>query len=405
MKSGALDIYVGTARTGSLARSAVRDAEFLFDYATGTASSSAVSLTMPVIPDQYDSMNTVHPIFEMSLPEGALRERLQRAFGKAVPGFDDLDLLSIVGGSQIGRLRYTIPGEALPAIPSQSTKDLLTYRGTADLMEDLLRRFATFSGVSGMQPKVLIRDGDSLPRLTHRDTTHIVKMFDPRAYPELAANEFFCMRAAAFCGLPVPAVQLSEDRRVLVVERFDLGPDGRYLGFEDFCVLNALRASGRYDSSYEMVVRRITQFVSPKHLPAALEQFFLMVALSCAIGNGDAHLKNFGVLYGDPEASVWLAPAFDIVATRVYAPRDSMALTMKETKAFPTRAILLGFARSTCHLSLRRGEELLDQVFDAVAKTRREIRRYARLHADFVGAAKVLVSVFDQQAALLRHTK
>lgn len=405
MKSGALDIYVGAARAGSLARSAVRDAEFLFDYATGTAASYAASLTMPVVPDQYDSMNTVHPIFEMSLPEGALRERLQRAFGKTVPNFDDLDLLGVVGGSQIGRLRYTNSGEVLPTIPTQSARDLLTYRGTADLMEELLRRFATSSGVSGMQPKVLIRDADSLPRLTHRDTTHIVKMFDPRAYLELAANEFFCMRAAAHCGLPVPVVQLSDNRQVLLVERFDLGPDGRYLGFEDFCVLNALRASGRYDSSYEMIARRITQFVSPKHLPEALEQFFLMFALSCALGNGDAHLKNFGVLYADPEAMVWLAPAFDIVSTRVYAPRDSMALTMNATKAFPTRAVLLGFARNSCHLSLRRAAGLLDQVFDAVMKTRREIRRFARAHSDFAQAATTLTNVFDQQAALLQRTK
>ncbi len=334
-----------------------------------------------------------------------MRERLQRAFGKTIPGFDDLDLLGIVGTSQIGRLRYANPGQPLLAVPAQSTKELLTYRGTADLMEDLLQRFATTSGVSGMQPKVLIRDADALPRLTHRDTTHIVKMFDPRAYPELAANEFFCMRAAAFCGLPVPTVQLSANRRVLVVERFDLGPDGHYLGFEDFCVLNALRAAGRYDASYELIARRITQFISPKHLPEALENFFLMVALSCAIGNGDAHLKNFGVLYRDPESSVWLAPAFDIVSTRVYAPRDSMALTMQESKAFPTRAILLGFARAGCYLSLRRAQGLLDQVLSAVAKARREIRRFARAHPDFATAATTLTNVFDQQVALLQHDK
>ncbi len=405
MKRGALDVHVGNERVGLLTRSAVTDAEFLFDYMRDTTASAAVSLTMPVVPDQYDAMNTVHPVFEMSLPEGALRERLQRAFGKAVPNFDDLDLLGIVGGSQIGRLRYTDSGAALPAIPAQSISELLTYRGTADLMEDLLARFATSSGVSGMQPKVLIRDTDALPRLTHRDTTHIIKAFDPRSYPELAANEFFCMRVAALCGLPVPATQLSADRRMLVVERFDLGSDGRYLGFEDFCVLNALRAGGRYDSSYEMIARRITQFVSPDHVSPALEQFFMMVALSCAIGNGDAHLKNFGLLYADPEQSVWLAPAFDLVATRVYTPRDSLALTMHGSKAFPARAVLLEFARLACNLSLRRSRILLDQVLDAVEQTRRELRRFARAHREFAAAAKALTSVFDQQAALLRDAK
>jgi serine/threonine-protein kinase HipA len=189
------------------------------------------------------------------------------------------------------------------------------------------------------------------------------------------------------------------------VERFDLGPDGRYLGFEDFCVLNALRAAGRYDSSYEMIARRITQFVSPDHVSPALEQLFVMVALSCAIGNGDAHLKNFGVLYADPEKSVWLAPAFDLVSTRVYTPRDSMALTMQESKAFPTRAELLKFARLVCHLSLRRATALLERVLDAVEQTRSELRRFARAHREFAAAAKALTSVFDQQAALLRDAK
>ena len=43
---------------------------------------------------------------EMNLPEGPLRERLRVQFAKTIPEFDDLDLLQIVGTSQIGRLRY-----------------------------------------------------------------------------------------------------------------------------------------------------------------------------------------------------------------------------------------------------------------------------------------------------------
>src|SRR5258708_29520883 len=58
---------------------------------------------MPVRPDQYDAMAGLLPIFEMNLPEGALKERLRMQFAKTIPEFDDLDLLSIVGSSQIGR--------------------------------------------------------------------------------------------------------------------------------------------------------------------------------------------------------------------------------------------------------------------------------------------------------------
>ncbi len=402
MKRAALEVHAGRERAGRLTRSAVHDLEFLFGYSSEAPARSAVSLTMPVVPDQYDSSNTVHPVFEMSLPEGALRERLTRDFGKAIPRFDDLDLLGIVGASQIGRLRYAPPGDALPEVPAQSVRALLAYEGADDLMESLLERYARLSGVSGMQPKVLVRDADPVERITHRDTTHIVKSFDPRAYPELAANEFFCMRAAGLCGLPVPRVRLSTDRRVLVVERFDLGPGGDYLGFEDFCVLNGLRSSGRYDSSYETIARRITQFVSPERTPQALEQLFVMVALSCALGNGDAHLKNFGVLYADPESEVWFAPAFDIVCTRAYQPRDSLALTLAGSKAFPDRTTLIRFARLACRLQERRARSTIDRVLDAVHSVRREILRFARGHPDFRPAAKVLSRLLAEQGDALR---
>ena len=111
------------------------------------------------------------------------------------------------------------------------------------------------------------------------------------------------------------------------------------------------------------------------------------------------------MLYNDPESSVWLAPAFDVVCTRAYMPRDSLALTLQESKAFPARAVLLKFARVACHLALRRAQALLEKVLDAVARTRPEIRRFARAQPDFAGAAQALVGVFDQQAALLRGAR
>ena len=61
-----------------------------------------------------------------------------------------------------------------------------------------------------MQPKVLLRDAAiPLARATERGATHIVKSFDPREYPELAANEYFCMHAARGAGIATPHVQLS----------------------------------------------------------------------------------------------------------------------------------------------------------------------------------------------------
>ena len=48
-----------------------------------------------------------------------------------------------------------------------------------------------------------------------------------------------------------------------------------------------------------------------------LHRFFQQVAFSIMVRNGNAHLKNFGVLYRSA-AEVWLAPMFDVVTTSIY---------------------------------------------------------------------------------------
>lgn len=52
-------------------------------------------------------------------------------------------------------------------------------------------------------------------RVTHRGATHLVKAFNESDFPQLAANEYFCMRAALHCGLQVPELQLSQQGRFL----------------------------------------------------------------------------------------------------------------------------------------------------------------------------------------------
>jgi len=398
--SSKLDVHAGKRLAGTLARSQIEEDAFLFGYAPDTRREDAVSLTMPVVRDQYDSMNGLLPIFEMNLPEGALLERLRMQFAKLIPNFDSLDLLAIVGQSQIGRLRYTVSGTAPAPAPEQNLSDLLTYAGAEDLFADLLRRYAEHSGISGIQPKVLVREaGAPLPRLSHRAATHIVKSFDPNEYPELAANEYFCTRAAQHAGIAVPSLKLSDNRRILVAERFDLRPDGSYLGCEDFCVLNGLRAHGRYRGSYESVAERITQFVSLENQKEALEQLFATVALSCAIGNGDAHLKNFAVLYEHPEAPTRLAPSYDLVCTTLYQARDVLALTLVDSKSFPDRKRLVTFANTACSLSKARTLELLDRVVAGVKRGINDVRRYSKEHADFAPAGARLVAALENGTA------
>jgi serine/threonine-protein kinase HipA len=382
VKKPPLHVFTANRVVGSLARSDLEADTFLFGYREGASPENAVSLTMPVRTDQYDSMAGLLPLFEMNLPEGALRERLRLQFAKTIPEFDDLDLLQIVGTSQIGRLRYSLQDSVDENVPTQDLSEVLTYKGGADLFADLLGRFATYSGISGMQPKVLIREIPVPEKITHQGATHIVKSFDPREYPELAANEFICTQGAAAAGIDTPRVRLSENRQLLVVDRFDRLADGSYLGVEDFCVLDGRRSHGRYDGSYEGIARRMRDYVSPAALGRAKDQFALMVAYSCAVGNGDAHLKNFSVIYRHPEDEVTLAPAYDIVSTLPYMPRDTLALELSGSKEFPDRARLLRFVKQVTGKTSMAAKRLLEQAAVGIDTALQHAADYGRHHHD-----------------------
>jgi serine/threonine-protein kinase HipA len=362
----------------------------LFTYRKACPPTAAVSLTVPVRADQYGSMGGLLPIFEMNLPEGALRERLRSQFAKTIPGFDDLGLLSIIGASQIGRLRYSLDEELVSDVPALDLNEILSHRGTSELFAYLLERYAAYSGISGAQPKVLVRAEQA--RSTHRSATHIVKAFDPVEYPELAANELICTEGAAAAGIATARLELSRSRRLLVAERFDVGPRGTYLGMEDFCVLDGRRAHGRYDSSYENIARRISAFLSPSVLEQARQQYCLMVSYACTIENGDAHLKNFSVLYDNPSSDVWLAPAYDMLSTTPYLPSDTLALTLDGSNRFPSRIQLIRFMRQIMGCGPRRAITLLDQVAHGVTTAIGAAAAYGREHKPARGFTERLIA-------------
>ncbi|MGL6246111.1 type II toxin-antitoxin system HipA family toxin [Pseudomonas sp.] len=389
-----LHISVSGAAVGALGRGQSRG-NSVFTYAENAQEENAVSLTMPTRLESYTWEQGVPPIFEMNLPEGALRDELVRRFSKAVRGFDDFAMLEIVGPYQLGRVGIANAQDASDRPPETSLADLLVHDGAQGLFDDLLQTYGQYSGVSGVQPKVLVRDSaTTVDRLTHRGATHLVKSFRAEEYPELAANEYFCMRAALHCGLKVPTFELSEQGKFLVVERFDLNDKG-YLGFEDFCVLNAWPSKAKYDGSYEGAAKQIKEFISPPLLNQALEAFFKIVALSSGVKNGDAHLKNFGVLYEHcaNDAQIDLAPAYDIVTTSVYIKSDSMALLLGGSKAWPKYKMLMRFGRSACNLTEGRCNELLQQVAHGMDVAMSEVTHYIRANRSF---AEVGEAMMDQ---------
>ena len=193
-------------------------------------------------------------------------------------------------------------------------------------------------------------------------------MWDEDEFPELAANEYFCLTAVNELGLTVPHFELSDDGGAIVIERFDRIDEG-YLGFDDFCVLNGLGTADKYKGGYETrLFKRIREFLEPADAPQALETVFKLFALNCAIRNGDAHLKNFGLTYPGIDATLCLAPVYDLVATWAYIPKDPMALTLGGSTKWPNRKQLVQLAQPRC--------QQLEAAADALSTTSPELKQY-----------------------------
>jgi serine/threonine-protein kinase HipA len=390
-----LNVWIEQQLSGVIAHNKENSANYDFAYRQPRMQAEEVSLTMPYDVASYLYRGGLHPIFQMNLPEGELRGSIERKFRKTTPHFDDLSLLEVIGQSQIGRLRFANVTASSEAMPQQSVQELLTYHGAENMLHDLMERFSSYSGVSGVQPKVLIRDAEfsktsqDNSRITYKSSTHIVKASDQAAFPHLAANEYFCMLAAKHAGLDVPVVSLSENNLLLIVERFDLAEDGQYQGFEDFCVLSGLGTQDKYAKSCEHIAKTIAAYVSPDQRATALETLFRSLVLSSALQNGDAHLKNFGVLYPATNGSVKLSPSYDIVTTTAYIKTDIFALTMEGSKRFPDAAKLLRFAKLSCNLQPAKAQAILHEVAEAVLKVSEDLKRHIKDFPEFkeVGTA------------------
>lgn len=332
--------------SGSLAR---EHDQYVFTYAPGTPPAAAVSLLMPPRAAQY-LQQRLHPIFQMNLPEGYVLEQLRQRFAKSTP-FDPLLLLALTGQeAAIGRVRVSLPeplGLASSPARGEQLSTLLSWSGAESIFEALAERYLLRSGVSGVQPKLLVPEIPPAGKAALATSELIVKS-GGADYPGLAVNEYLCMQIARRAGLAVPEFFLSENTELFVMRRFDRTSAGEALGFEDMAALMGRGADEKYMGSYEQIAKVIRLFCAAEAQGPGLSQLFDQVALSCMVGNGDAHLKNFGLLYSDPTTGdTRLAPVYDIVCTTAYLPEDSLALTLGGTKSlFAARANLHAFGAS-----------------------------------------------------------
>jgi serine/threonine-protein kinase HipA len=339
--------------------------EFIFNYSDQAAQEHFISLTMPVRAKGYVHPQ-MHPIFEMNLPEGYLLAVIKKHFSKLVPT-DDLGLLHLLAPAVEGRVCYR--QDAIVDQPPLAL-DVLLHPQSDALFSELVERFALRSAVSGVQPKVLAQLQDKATlKLGH----YIVKAWG-EDYPQLALNEYYCMQAFKLAGIDVPQFYLSDDDRLFIMKRFDIEEDGTTLGFEDMCVLQARQRDDKYLGSYEQIAKSIKIFASPAHKIESLQQLFKMIVLNMHLQNGDAHLKNFGLIYQDI-GTVRLAPAYDIVSTTCYINNDTAALTLLGSKKWWGHSGLIRFGIESCELTRKQAEIAYQQCKEALFQVDQQLQQ------------------------------
>jgi serine/threonine-protein kinase HipA len=345
--------------------------DYLFRYHEEAKAQAAISLLMPVRMDEYRHRQ-LHPIFQMNLPEGYVLEQLRNRLAK-VASVDSMLLLALSGSSSpIGRVAVNSPEvDALlrrQQFPGEKLQEILAWDGAEDIFASLVDRYILRAGISGVQPKVLVPEhqGSAPQRFTSKTSDLIIKSGRDE-FPGLAINEFLCMSVAREAGIAVPEFYLSANGKLFVMRRFDRDEQLNPIGFEDMAALMGLAAEQKYSKSYSAIAKAIRLFCPPEQVQSSLTQLFAMVTLSCIVGNGDAHLKNFGLLYSDPtQRDARLAPAYDIVNTTAYIPEDVLALDLAGSKSlFASRQGLLDFAR-LCDVA--RPEEIIREQLQALER-------------------------------------
>ena len=356
-----LNVSIGdAANAGQLIRSSVYE----FRYLQSHAEQAAVALLMPATKQLTWHDGDLFPPMDQNLPEGDLFMKIRELFPKQT--LTPMHMLALIGRNGIGRLGYSVPDSAVTPMPRTISKsELLTTAYTPAVFNDLVAAYlSTGAGIAGMQPKIMVPDRPTVP------IPSLIVKAGSATYPGLAANEFLCLTAAKEAGISTPTFALSDDGQMLVLDRFDLveSEDGKYerLGFEDIAALAGLRVRDILsDRKYQGSYQRIAELMRQLQLHSDnLHRFFEQVAFSVMVRNGDAHLKNFGLLYRSTQ-DLWLAPMFDVVTTSIYTYTQysggpelqdrTLALKLfagkNQTRTYPTKEELEDFGQRICGVS------------------------------------------------------
>lgn len=126
-------------------------------------------------------------------------------------------------------------------------------------------------------------------------------------YPNIPENEFSMMKLAESVGIDIPEVQLvtldnidglPDESYAYAIKRFDRIDHGKRIQIEDFAQAFGVKPRDKYQATnYDSMAKFIYQcFLNAR---IELTEFIRRLVFNLLIGNTDAHLKNWSIIYGN----------------------------------------------------------------------------------------------------------
>jgi serine/threonine-protein kinase HipA len=279
--------------------------------------------------------------FENMLPEGPALARMADLAG--VRPVDSYGILKAFGRDCAGAI-MVLPGGERPGGHGGSGYALMTPSDLRRVINGLdvtplaaapERGFRP--SLAGFQRKALLgRSADGTWQLPCGDapSTWILKPDSPHP---MAANEATCLRLAAVCGLAVPETELLDvsGLPVLAVRRYDrqdsaAGDIPARVHQEDGCQATATPPGLKYEEQGGPALRDLARLLRNFGDPREVTSLLRRTTFNMAVGNADAHAKNFSVLHEPDNPAVRLAPLYDVLST--------ISLELADSAGQPIRA-------------------------------------------------------------------
>ena len=348
---------------------------FIIDYKNFDIKNS-IALSLPNTQKIYMYEYKFPPFLEAFLPEGYLYEIFKNILSKEYGRVDDYLMFSLLSSNIKSRVEFKSDLENSVVFPSFDIDEILK-NDTNDTFNNLLQTFLNKNAISGVQPKTiaLLKEKEKL------DTKeYIIKTWGDE-YQDLALNEYFCLKAVQKAGVKTANVKLSQNNRFLLVEKFTIKSDGTFYGFEEILSLMDKNKESKYEGSYEQIAKIIYSYTTNKK--ESMIAFFKTVVMNYLLKNGDAHLKNFGLLFDDDFKKIFYSPVYDVVNTVVYVHKDKPALMLDGKKIWHCRESLVKFGQKSCLLTLSQANKYYKECFDALVWAVDELKEYLDKNPDF----------------------